>query len=97
MIALRRGIRLGFCRTLGRRGNLLKSKPGRVIPGVMLTGINSDLPGTIIAQVSQNVFDTGTGQQLLIPRGAKLYGVYDSRVVYGQGARTCGLESVDLS
>ena len=65
-------------------GQPLEIKTGAVIPGVMLTGINSDLPGTIIAQVSQNVFDTGTGQQLLIPRGAKLYGVYDSRVVYGQ-------------
>lgn len=65
-------------------GQPLELKTGAVIPGVMLTGINSDLPGTIIAQVSQNVFDTATGNYLLIPRGAKLYGVYDSRVVYGQ-------------
>ena len=50
----------------------------------MVTGINSDLPGNIIAQVSQNVFDTATGRQLLIPQGAKLFGVYDSRVIYGQ-------------
>lgn len=65
-------------------GQPLELKTGAVIPGIMLTGINSDLPGTIIAQVSQNVFDTATGQYLLIPRGARLYGVYDSRVVFGQ-------------
>lgn len=59
-------------------------KTGTVIPGVMVTGVNSDLPGSIIAQVSQNVFDTATGHQLLIPQGAKLYGAYDSRVIYGQ-------------
>lgn len=50
----------------------------------MLTGVNSDLPGNMIAQVSQNVFDSATGLHLLIPQGTKIYGVYDSRVVYGQ-------------
>jgi type IV secretion system protein VirB10 len=65
-------------------GQPLEIKTGAVIPSVMVTGINSDLPGNIIAQVSQNVWDTGTGRQLLIPQGAKLFGVYDSRVVYGQ-------------
>lgn len=59
-------------------------KTGAVVPGVMLTGINSDLPGNMIAQVSQNVYDTATGRNLLIPQGARLYGIYDSRVVYGQ-------------
>ena len=65
-------------------GQPLELKTGAVIPGVMVTGINSDLPGNIIAQVSQNVFDTANGQHLLIPQGAKLFGVYDSRVIYGQ-------------
>lgn len=65
-------------------GQPLELKTGAVIPGVMVTGINSDLPGNIIAQVSQNVFDTATGRQLLIPQGAKLFGVYDSRVICGQ-------------
>jgi len=65
-------------------GQSLEIKTGAVIPSVMVTGINSDLPGNIIAQVSQNVWDTATGRQLLIPQGAKLFGVYDSRVVYGQ-------------
>ncbi len=65
-------------------GQPLELKTGAVIPGVMVTGINSDLPGNIIAQVSQNVWDTAKGRKLLIPQGSKLFGVYDSRVVYGQ-------------
>lgn len=65
-------------------GMPLELKTGAVIPGVMLTGINSDLPGNMIAQVAQNVYDTATGLNLLIPQGARLYGIYDSRVVYGQ-------------
>ncbi len=67
-----------------KAGAGLEIKTGTVIPGVMLTGINSDLPGSIIAQVSQNVFDTATGRHLLIPQGARLFGAYDSRIVYGQ-------------
>ena len=59
-------------------------KTGAVIPGILVTGMNSDLPGHVIAQVSQNVYDTATGQHLLIPQGSKLYGTYDSRVSYGQ-------------
>lgn len=57
---------------------------GTVIPAVMVTGINSDLPGEMIAQVSQDVYDTATGKHLLIPQGTKLFGVYDSGVSYGQ-------------
>ncbi len=59
-------------------------KTGTVIPGVMVSGINSDLPGTLIAQVAQNIYETARGRHLLIPQGSKLYGTYDSRVVYGQ-------------
>lgn len=65
-------------------GRDFEIKTGTVVPGVMVTGINSDLPGNIIAQVSQNVYDTATGRFLLIPQGSKLYGAYDSRVTYGQ-------------
>ena len=65
-------------------GQQFELKTGAVIPSVMVTGINSDLPGNIIAQVSQNVFDSATGKHLLLPQGAKLFGVYDSRVIYGQ-------------
>jgi len=57
---------------------------GTMIPGVMLTGINSDLPGQLLGQVSQAVYDTANGTALLIPQGTKLIGTYDSRIVYGQ-------------
>ncbi len=66
------------------RGRKYEVKTGTVIPGVMVTGINSDLPGVMIAQIAQNVYDTATGKHLLLPQGSKLYGVYDSRVIYGQ-------------
>ena len=72
---------LPHARTAGQKYEV---KTGAVIPGIMVTGINSDLPGNIIAQVSQNVFDSATGNHLLLPQGAKLFGVYDSRVIYGQ-------------
>jgi len=65
-------------------GQRYEVKTGAVIPAVMISGINSDLPGQIIAQVSSNVYDTADGRYLLIPQGARLYGVYDSRVIYGQ-------------
>ena len=65
-------------------GQKFEIKTGAVIPSIMVTGINSDLPGNIIAQVSQNVFDSATGNYLLLPQGAKLFGVYDSRLIYGQ-------------
>ncbi len=59
-------------------------KAGTVIPGALVTVVDSDLPGDVIAQVTQNVFDSVTGRYLLIPQGAKLYGRYDSVVAYGQ-------------
>jgi type IV secretion system protein VirB10 len=59
-------------------------KAGTVIPSVMLGGVNSNLPGQITAQVAQNVYDTATGQYLLIPQGTKLVGNYDHQVVTGQ-------------
>jgi type IV secretion system protein VirB10 len=57
---------------------------GSVIPAVLLTGINADLPGTIVAQVRNDVFDSVTGRYLLIPRGTRLIGTYDNRIVQGQ-------------
>jgi type IV secretion system protein VirB10 len=59
-------------------------KAGTIIPAVLLTGLNSDLPGQLIAQVREPVFDTETGQHLLVPQGARLIGLYDHQVVYGQ-------------
>ena len=57
---------------------------GSIIPAVMVSGINSDLPGDIIAQVSQDIRDTKTGRFVLIPQGSKLIGRYDSHVAMGQ-------------
>lgn len=59
-------------------------KRGSVIPATLITGLNSDLPGRITAQVSQSVYDSATGYRLLIPQGAKLFGRYDSKVSFGQ-------------
>jgi type IV secretion system protein VirB10 len=57
---------------------------GSVIPAALLTGLRSDLPGQITAQVTAPVFDSPTGRHLLIPQGARLIGAYDSRVSFGQ-------------
>ena len=59
-------------------------KAGTIIPGLLITGINSDLPGQITAQVRENVYDTVTGRYLLIPQGTRLIGDYDSKVTYAQ-------------
>jgi type IV secretion system protein VirB10 len=60
-------------------------KAGSVIPAILKTSINSDLPSQIItAVVRENVFDTVTGSYLLIPKGSTLVGRYDSNVAYGQ-------------
>ncbi|MGY3441275.1 TrbI/VirB10 family protein [Bradyrhizobium sp. USDA 4473] len=67
----------------------LKASPyvvqaGTVIPAALITGIRSDLPGQITAQVTEAVYDSPTGRYLLIPQGAKLIGQYDSSVAFGQ-------------
>jgi type IV secretory pathway VirB10-like protein len=57
---------------------------GSVIPAVLVSGINSDLPGPILAQVSENVLDSATGKYLLVPQGSRLIGVYQNASTYGQ-------------
>jgi len=59
-------------------------KAGSVIPAVMNHAISSDLPGDLSATVTQNVYDSVTGQYLLIPQGTKLNGRYDSQIAFGQ-------------
>lgn len=59
-------------------------RTGFVVPATLISGINSELPGQIIGQVAQSVYDTPTGKYLLIPQGSRLVGQYDSNVVYGQ-------------
>lgn len=57
---------------------------GSIIAAVLITGIRSDVPGQITAQVTQNVYDSPTGRILLIPQGARLIGEYDSQITAGQ-------------
>jgi type IV secretory pathway VirB10-like protein len=57
---------------------------GNIIPASLITGIRSDLPGQITAQVTESVYDSPTGRFLLIPQGTRLIGIYDSQVAAGQ-------------
>ena len=57
---------------------------GTLISASLITGLDSDLPGLVVAQVTQNVYDTVTGRMLLIPQGSKLIGTYDSVIAFGQ-------------
>jgi type IV secretion system protein VirB10 len=59
-------------------------RAGFVVPATLISGINSELPGQIVAQVSQDVYDTPTGKWKLIPQGSRLVGQYSSEVGYGQ-------------
>jgi len=59
-------------------------KAGTVIPTVLITGINSDLPGQIVGQVRENVYDSVSGNFLLVPQGSRLLAAYDSMVAWGQ-------------
>ncbi len=58
-------------------------KAGSVIPCIGITEINSEISGNVICMVTDNVYDTATGQYILIPQGAKLFGKYDGNVAYG--------------
>ena len=77
----------------GGKGNVGRLTPSRsafavtqgtVIPAVLLSKINSDLPGPILGRVSENIFDSKTGKNLIIPQGSKLIGEYNSNVSFGQ-------------
>lgn len=59
---------------------------GHLIPVVLLSGINSELPGSVIAQVREDVYDTARGKDLLIPQGTKVYLSYESEILYGQAS-----------
>lgn len=59
-------------------------KAGSLLPAVLVTEANSDLPGQLISQIRENVFDSATGAHLLIPQGTRAIGVYDSLVAHGQ-------------
>lgn len=57
---------------------------GGIIPVVLLSAVKSDLPGEVVAQAREDVYDTASGKYVLIPRGTRFVGVYDSKVTFGQ-------------
>ncbi|MET3794309.1 TrbI/VirB10 family protein [Aquamicrobium terrae] len=57
---------------------------GAVISAALITGIRSDLPGQITAQVTENIYDSPTGRILLVPQGTRVIGQYDNNVQFGQ-------------
>lgn len=57
---------------------------GAVIPAALITGIRSDLPGQIMAQVTENIYDSPTGRILLVPQGTRIIGQYDNSIQFGQ-------------
>ena len=57
---------------------------GSTIAAALITGLSSDLPGEVVAQVTEDVFDSATGRIRLIPQGTRLIGSYDAHVSYGQ-------------
>lgn len=70
-------------------GSYIESIPnslqaGAIIPATLITGVNSDLPGQVVAQVRQNVYDSTTGNVLLIPQGSRLIGDYGNTIGQGQ-------------
>lgn len=69
-------------RHIPAKGNSIMQ--GTIIPAVLLTNLNTDVPGPLLAQVSDNVFDSKTGKKLLIPQGSKLVGEYNAAVSFGQ-------------
>lgn len=89
--ARRRAFLAGDARTSFERAARIRkpSSPyilqaGSLIPAALITGVRSDLPGQVTAQVTQNVYDSPTGRILLIPQGARLVGEYDSEIATGQ-------------
>lgn len=69
---------------LARPASPFVVQAGTIIPAALITGIRSDLPGQIIAQVTEAVFDSPTGRVKLVPQGARLIGTYDSQISFGQ-------------
>ncbi len=59
-------------------------EPGTIIPASLITGLKSDLSGPVLAQITENVYDSIRGAHLLLPQGARLIGSYDNHIAYGQ-------------
>jgi type IV secretion system protein VirB10 len=73
---------------LGEEPQQAALSAGTIIPASLITGINSDVPGIILAQVTEQVRDSATGKIVLIPQGSRLVGEYDSKIAYGQRRAT---------
>ena len=69
---------------LSRPASPFVVQAGTIIPAALITGIRSDLPGQVTAQVTERIYDSPTGRACLIPQGARLIGSYDSQVAFGQ-------------
>jgi type IV secretory pathway VirB10-like protein len=69
---------------LSRPASPFVIQAGTIIPAALITGIRSDLPGQITAQVTEDIFDSPSGRTKLVPQGARLIGIYDSQVAFGQ-------------
>ncbi|PWF55363.1 conjugal transfer protein TrbI [Massilia glaciei] len=69
-------------------------RAGFVVPAMLISGINSELPGQIMAQVSQDVYDTPIGKHKLIPQGSRLVGSYTSDVAFGQSRILIGWQRI---
>jgi type IV secretory pathway VirB10-like protein len=76
--------RTSSLRSIAASPSRLSLQAGTVIPASLITGINSDIPGLVVALVAENVRDSATGQTILIPQGARLIGRYESAAVHGQ-------------
>ncbi len=75
---------IGGTATLRTPTSPYEIKAGTIVPAVLISGVNSDLPGQVIAQVRENVYDSATGQHLLLPQGARLVGVHSGQMNWGQ-------------
>jgi type IV secretory pathway VirB10-like protein len=69
---------------LSRPASPFVIQAGTIFPAALITGIRSDLPGQITAQITENIFDSPTGRVKLVPQGSRLIGIYDSQVAFGQ-------------
>jgi len=69
---------------LSRPASPFVLQAGTIIPAALITGVRSDIPGPITAQVTEAVFDSPTGRVKLVPPGARLIGIYDSQIAFGQ-------------
>ena len=74
-----------ICSTVCKsRSRPSRSRRARSFPSALITGLNSDLPGEIIGQVTEHVYDSATGRHLLIPQGSRIFGRYNADIDYGQ-------------